>query len=83
MARRIMFGSGITFLGNPFLDGFASVFDLSGSLHRPIWRVPPHMADAYAMWSAWASVGDTMRSVMQDYPPERLLVEDTSELERV
>lgn len=67
----------------PFLDGVASIFDFTGILHRPIRRVPQEMAESYTMWSAWASVGDTLREVMDEYPPEQLLAEDAREASTV
>lgn len=85
MARYWMVGSRSGFLisNRPFLDGVASIFDFTGTLHRPTRTMPPMMAESYTMWSAWASVGDAMTEVMEEYPPERLLAEATREASAV
>ena len=51
-----------------FLDGLASIFDFTGSLHsRTTKRLPPETADQFAMWLDWKAVGDDFRAVIGDW----------------
>ena len=79
LSRKKLSRMGFGLSRHPFLDGVASIFDFTGVLHRPVRTVPSEMAESYAMWAAWASVGDAMREVMDEYPPERLIAEDMRE----
>lgn len=81
--RVIRTGGSRLYLSHSFIYGFASIADFAGLLYRPVSDVPADFAESHFMWSAWASVGDAMRSVMDEYPQEQAIAYHPAELETV
>lgn len=57
---------------HPFLYGVASIFDFTGSLRERLDSEPPEVRTTRAIGAAWESVGDALRTVMEENPPEKL-----------
>ncbi len=60
----MFFRSGILFARPSFLEGFARIFDLGGTLNQYSTSSSAQEADARAMRADWAAVGDDIRSAM-------------------
>ena len=53
-----------------FVEGMARVLDMGGTLNEYNTSPSGEEADAIAIWSDWAAIGQDMRAVMGDYEGE-------------
>jgi len=58
--------SGILFARPSFLEGFARIFDLGGTLNQYSESRSPQEADIRAIRSDWSAVGDDLRAAMAE-----------------
>ena len=62
-----------------FVEGMARIFDMGGTLNEYNSSLSGEEADAIALWSDWAAIGNDMYTVIGDFDPAEMEVEEDAE----
>ena len=62
-----------------FIEGMARVLDMGGTLNEYNFSATGEEADAIALWSDWAAIGQDMYTVIGDFDPADMELEEETE----
>ena len=62
-----------------FIEGMARVLDMGGTLNEYNTSPTGEEADAIALWSDWAAIGQDMYAVIGDFDPAEMEMEEETE----